>query len=272
MIGQLFARLRVFEEQFGVSITISDSHGRFVLPSGQAMLGQAWQSHKKNKACRLGFGNRCVDHCRHAITARGAASAEPFVHTCWKGLCEVACPLYADGLHLGTLFAGLWRARDKRPPDRGMPAAFAAAYRGLPLFSSAKAEALKSALPWVATGLLTEMDQIVGLPRGEQDLATTIRRFLRQRLHQPLRLADLASHLHRSPGRTSHLVTEVCGKPFQRLLLETRIRAARGLLQDPDRKVQEIASQVGFGNVCYFSRAFKQETGVSPRAYRKALR
>lgn len=33
-------------------------------------------------------------------------------------------------------------------------------------------------------------------------------------------------------------------------------------------QVQEIAQKLGYNDVCYFSRAFKQSRGMSPRTYR----
>lgn len=60
--------------------------------------------------------------------------------------------------------------------------------------------------------------------------------------------------LHRSP---IHLLNEI------------RIRQAKRLLTDSDDTVQQIALKCGFDNQYYFSGKFKQQTGLSPTAYRK---
>ena len=52
-------------------------------------------------------------------------------------------------------------------------------------------------------------------------------------------------------------------------LLELKIRKARNLLANTALQVQEIAEECGFESHFYFSRLFKQRTGVSPLAYRK---
>ena len=54
----------------------------------------------------------------------------------------------------------------------------------------------------------------------------------------------------------------------QRYLLEQRMTAARQLLLDPYYNISEVASQVGFSNIFYFSRCFKKYHGVSPSEYR----
>jgi transcriptional regulator GlxA family with amidase domain len=54
-------------------------------------------------------------------------------------------------------------------------------------------------------------------------------------------------------------------------LVRTRIRHARDLLQQTDLPVTEIAFECGFESADYFSRCFRNSTGLSPRAYRKAM-
>ncbi len=48
-----------------------------------------------------------------------------------------------------------------------------------------------------------------------------------------------------------------------------RLHKAQQLLQNQDLNVSEVAAQVGLPSISSFSRAFKKEFGVSPRAYRE---
>ncbi len=54
------------------------------------------------------------------------------------------------------------------------------------------------------------------------------------------------------------------------LLRRERLLRARELLQQGDYSVAEVAYGVGFESQAYFSRCFKQETGMSPSQFRKA--
>ncbi|MDF3127751.1 AraC family transcriptional regulator [Kiritimatiellaeota bacterium B1221] len=64
---------------------------------------------------------------------------------------------------------------------------------------------------------------------------------------------------------------------FQRLyemsphdfLIEQRINKARAQLRESQMTVGEIAESLGYKDVGYFSRQFKQKAGVSPLAFRK---
>ena len=51
---------------------------------------------------------------------------------------------------------------------------------------------------------------------------------------------------------------------------QLRIRSASQLLSTPGLNIDTISEQTGFPNRAYFSRVFKQITGMSPSAYRRA--
>ena len=53
----------------------------------------------------------------------------------------------------------------------------------------------------------------------------------------------------------------------KRFLLEYRIERACALLVNTSCSIQEISNSVGFEDPFYFSRAFKDVKGVSPRQY-----
>lgn len=60
--------------------------------------------------------------------------------------------------------------------------------------------------------------------------------------------------------------------PPGRHLLNLRMQKARRLLVESGARVGEVAAQVGFQDLLYFSRRFRLATGLSPSAYRKRFR
>jgi AraC family transcriptional regulator len=52
-------------------------------------------------------------------------------------------------------------------------------------------------------------------------------------------------------------------------LTRYRVNQAKQLLATQEDSVAEIATMVGFASIAYFSRVFRREVGVSPRAYRQ---
>jgi AraC family transcriptional activator of pobA len=53
-------------------------------------------------------------------------------------------------------------------------------------------------------------------------------------------------------------------------ITQRRVALARGLLLDPNLKVHEVATQLGFSSVAIFSRWFRREVGRSPREHRES--
>jgi AraC-like DNA-binding protein len=54
------------------------------------------------------------------------------------------------------------------------------------------------------------------------------------------------------------------------LVREVRLRRAARLLHSTDRPIKALAASVGYNSRSYFSRAFKEQFGLSPAGYRAA--
>jgi len=64
---------------------------------------------------------------------------------------------------------------------------------------------------------------------------------------------------------------EETGKTALELIHISLIGEAKNLLRTADRSVGEVAYSLGFENLPYFSRLFKKEVGVTPKAYKNQL-
>ena len=60
------------------------------------------------------------------------------------------------------------------------------------------------------------------------------------------------------------------GVSYSELLSEVRIRRAAQWLEESDKPVVEIALDLGYTDASNFTRAFRRQTGVSPKAFRDA--
>ena len=84
-----------------------------------------------------------------------------------------------------------------------------------------------------------------------------------------LSLKNLALQLGFSPSYLSVLIKKELGLPFQDYLIQERMKKAKLLLLTTDLKIYEIAEQVGFDDMNYFSQRFKQVVGLTPRQFKK---
>ncbi len=89
-----------------------------------------------------------------------------------------------------------------------------------------------------------------------------------QNLSQPVSgiptVSALAARLNVSPNYLTDLVREETGKSTIALIHDYVIGQAEILLQQTSMNVSDVAYQVGFDNVPYFSRLFKKVRGISP--------
>lgn len=88
-----------------------------------------------------------------------------------------------------------------------------------------------------------------------------------------LSLSMVATALFVDPSYLSKQMKQHLGKSFNDYLVTLRIAKAKELLQQEFHySVQEIGEKIGYPNQHYFSRVFKQHTGLSPSQYRQQER
>jgi len=93
--------------------------------------------------------------------------------------------------------------------------------------------------------------------------------FISKNLHENLTVASLAKHYNLSPdhfSRTFKLRFNIGPSKYIQL---KRIKHAQFLLITTKYSLKQIAEIVGLNNLSYFSRKFKEITGISPNLFRK---
>ena len=63
----------------------------------------------------------------------------------------------------------------------------------------------------------------------------------------------------------------ITGESFKTYLNKIRIKRAKTLLSETNAPVGNIALNVGFDDVNYFSRVFKKQTGMTPGEYKDSI-
>ncbi len=92
--------------------------------------------------------------------------------------------------------------------------------------------------------------------------------YLERNIHREMNLEELASIAHMSRRSFLRVFQSATGTSPLAWVIEQRINRACGLLRQTDRRVTEIAFDVGFNDSNYFTRQFRKVTGLSPRSYR----
>ena len=82
-------------------------------------------------------------------------------------------------------------------------------------------------------------------------------------------VTTLASQLNLSPRYLSDMLKQETGKTAIELIHISLVNEAKNRLRLDDQRVSDIAYELGFGDLSYFSRLFKKETGITPNQFKK---
>lgn len=93
--------------------------------------------------------------------------------------------------------------------------------------------------------------------------------YIREHYQEGLTLEEVSRKLSITPEYLSTLFNREMGINFSAFLKQFRMSHAKRLLKGTDRKIYEIAGDVGYSDPKYFQRVFKEEVGVSPGEYRQ---
>lgn len=99
--------------------------------------------------------------------------------------------------------------------------------------------------------------------------ANRVVELIENRLHQPLRIADLAGACGMSERTLRRKWSEVSQRTLTEEINHRRIERACQLLLLPDITIAGVGYQVGIPSPARFSRLFKETMNMTPRAYRQ---
>ena len=89
---------------------------------------------------------------------------------------------------------------------------------------------------------------------------------------QNISVSAIAQHLGLSESHLSHLFRKETDYTIMNYLTRCRIHRAMELLRDCRLKVYEVAEQVGYRDITYFSATFKKVVGMSPSEFQDTCR
>lgn len=108
----------------------------------------------------------------------------------------------------------------------------------------------------------------------KQDEPETIRKaktFIQQYEGDDLSLGRVAQVVNVSSNYFSELFKKAAGMNFTDYVSRVRIEKAKHLLENPQKRISEVAFDVGFQSLSQFNRVFKKVTGQAPKELRRHL-
>ena len=103
------------------------------------------------------------------------------------------------------------------------------------------------------------------------DLVSRARVFIENSYEREIGVEEIASHVGVSSGHLSHLFKEDTGTTVLDYLTDWRLKQARALLKQARISVKQVAGRVGYRDPNYFSRIFRQRTGMTVSDFRQSV-
>lgn len=98
---------------------------------------------------------------------------------------------------------------------------------------------------------------------------TEAKNYIQEHYREALKLEEVSRVIGFNATYFSTVFKKETGKSFLDYLTEVRMNKAKQLLCRGDLSVNDVAEEVGYQDLKYFSKLFKKATGISPSEYKK---
>lgn len=116
------------------------------------------------------------------------------------------------------------------------------------------------------------MRHYMSFMKTPEPVVDQIRDFLDKNYVREITRSDLAEIVYLNPDYISRLFKKEMGISISSYLLKKRVDTAKELLEDTTMPINVISMYVGYNNFSYFTKVFRENTGMSPNEYRKKHR
>jgi len=208
----------------------------------------------------------------------------PRTETCPFGLTETAVPVRLGEQTIGFLRIGQVLRRSAIQSDKsraqaklaecGVPfnGAIRKAWETTPIIPKEKYSAIVRLLSFFAEQLSSLANQLVlEQQHVEPPLVQRARDYIAKHKAEPLSLSAVAKAAGASVFYFCKVFRKSTGIKFTDYVARVRLEDARTQLLNPNRRISEVAYDVGFQSLTQFNRMFKRVFGQSPTEFRAQL-
>ncbi len=128
----------------------------------------------------------------------------------------------------------------------------------------------------IETILINVQDEVIQkLEKKEQSpkhVIHLVQQYITEHYGDDLSLNILAEKVYLSPSYLSEIFIQETGCGINKYIKSLRMENAKDLLNNTNMKIIEICKKVGYHNLSYFVRSFREHFGSSPEKYRQMKR
>lgn len=106
----------------------------------------------------------------------------------------------------------------------------------------------------------------------DNEIVLAIKEYLKDHISQPMTIDRISHDFNLSPSLIKLLFKNHVGCGVIEYYINMKIERAKLLIRKNQLNFTEIADLLGFSNVHYFSKLFKQRTGLTPSEYSRSIK
>ena len=116
--------------------------------------------------------------------------------------------------------------------------------------------------------LFARVNELLTEKKASKDTVELARRYIREHYTENIDRESIAEAACIAPNYLSKLFHEKTGLSIREYINTLRMEEAKRLMLTTDKTVSEVAGQVGFDNISYFSTVFRKMCGSSPAEWK----
>jgi AraC-like DNA-binding protein/ligand-binding sensor protein len=225
---------------------------------------------------KLGYKNRCLQLDRK-MCLRSLNSSGPLSYVCYAGLVDSVFPIKLETAVIGYAMIGQFRTQDVIPAaifraweENGFdPALLEAAFAEQVFLGE---EALENMLNLFS--MLCDFIVSKGYIRPRHfDIAEEVSRWVEHHISNPILFSDVVDYLGYSQSTILNVLKKRLNMNFKQFCILKKIEYFETVIaENPSLSIEEAAEKVGYSDVSYFSRLYKNVRSITPSAFVKSIR
>ena len=117
--------------------------------------------------------------------------------------------------------------------------------------------------------VLKKLEEKMTVEESPNHVISIVEQYIRRHYMEGLSLDILADKVYLTPHYLSSIFSQEKGIGINRYIKNVRMEKARELLLGTNMKISDICRMVGYSNLSYFCKAFRNEYGITPEKYRE---
>ena len=109
------------------------------------------------------------------------------------------------------------------------------------------------------------------LPPNSDNILHEVVKYVHENTNKNITVAEIASHVGFNRSYLSRKVKKELGFDLSSFIRKCKLEESKNLLEFSDKSISEISNFLCFSSQSHFQKAFKNQFGITPQAYRKSL-